>query len=65
MLIVIARSFSGEASVDTDRAHLMVSPQSTDSTVFISMTASSKNRITGTGAQPLYVGDTSISVETG
>lgn len=29
------------------------------------MTESSKNRITGTGGQPLYVGDKSVSVETG
>ncbi len=29
------------------------------------MTESSKNRITGTGGQPLYVGDKSITVETG
>ncbi len=43
----------------------MISPQTSASTVFIAMTESSKNRITGTGGQPLYVGDKSISVETG
>ena len=65
VLIVIARFFWGSASVDTDRAHLMISPQTSGSTVFIAMSESSKNRITGTGGQPLYVGDRSISVETG
>ncbi len=62
---MIARSFSNGSSVDAARAHLIVSPETSTSTVFISMTESSKNRITGTGGQPLYVGDKSISVETG
>lgn len=62
---MIARSFSSGSSVDAARAHLIVSPETSASTVFISMTESSKNRITGTGGQPLYVGDKSISVETG
>jgi hypothetical protein len=43
----------------------MIYPETGTSTVFIAMTESSKNRITGTGWQPLYVGDKSISVETG
>ncbi|MBC7504029.1 hypothetical protein H7169_03580 [Candidatus Gracilibacteria bacterium] len=64
-VIFFARSFSSETSVDTDRPHMMISPDTSVSTVFISMTESSKNRITGTGGQPLYVGDKSISVETG
>lgn len=62
---MIARSFSSGSSVDAARAHLIVTPETSASTVFISMTESSKNRITGTGGQPLYVGDKSISVETG
>ncbi len=65
LLIIIASSFWGSASVDNDRAHLIVTPQTSGSTVFIAMTESSKNRITGTGGQPLYVGDKSITVETG
>lgn len=43
----------------------MISPDTSMSTVIIAMTESSKNRITGTGGQPLYVGDKSVSVETG
>jgi hypothetical protein len=43
----------------------MVSPLTSSSTVFIAMTESSKNRITGTGGQALYVWDRSIAVETG
>lgn len=65
LLVVIASSFWGNASVDNDRDHLIVSPQTSASTVFIAMTESSKNRITGTGGQPLYVGDASMTVETG
>ncbi len=65
-IIVIARSFSGWGSdVDTDRAHLLVSPMTNTSMVFISMTDASKNRITGTWSQPLYVWDKSVSVEVG
>lgn len=43
----------------------MITPSSAVSTIFISMTESSKTRITGTGSQPLYVGDKSVWVETG
>jgi hypothetical protein len=43
----------------------MISPDTSMSTVIIAMTESSKNRITGTGGQPLYVGDKSVTVETG
>ncbi|MBX9809843.1 hypothetical protein K2X92_05625 [Candidatus Gracilibacteria bacterium] len=65
-IIIIARSFSSSGnSVDEQRAHLLISPETTASTIFISMTESSKNRLTGTGGQPLYVGDKSVSVETG
>ncbi len=64
-LIIIATSFGGNKSIDTERAHLMISPQTTSSSVFIAMTESSKNRITGTGWQPLYVWDRSIAVENG
>ncbi|MBC7498877.1 hypothetical protein H7170_04510 [Candidatus Gracilibacteria bacterium] len=65
LVIIIAISFGGNKSIDTDRAHLIISPQTSASRVFIAMTESSKNRITGTGGQPLYVGDRSISVEAG
>ena len=65
LLIIIASSFWGNASVDSNRAHLIITPQTSGSTVFIAMTESSKNRITGTWGQPLYVGDKSITVETG
>ncbi len=64
-IIVIARSFSNSINISSDRPHLMVSPEGISSTIFISMTESSKNRLTGTGAQPLYIWDKSISVETG
>lgn len=65
-IIIIARSFSGSGNnVDDQRAHLLISPETTASTIFISMTESSKNRLTGTGGQPLYVWDKSVSVETG
>lgn len=65
-IIIIARSFSSSGnSVDEQRAHLLISPETTASTIFISMTESSKNRLTGTGGQPLYVWDKSVSVETG
>ncbi len=65
-IIIIARSFSStNISIDTDRPHLLVTPMDSASTVFISMSESSKTRITGTGGQPLYLGDTSVWVETG
>ncbi len=66
VLVIFARSFSNNSNaIDVARAHLMVSPETSTSTVFISMTEASKNRITGTGSQALYVGDRSISVESG
>lgn len=66
LLIFIARYFSNWSStVDSQRPHLLISPDTSLSNVIIAMTESSKNRITGTGGQPLYVGDKSVSVETG
>ncbi len=65
LLIIIARAWSGSSSVDTTRSNLRVTPDSGASTVFIAMSESSKNRISGTGSQPLYVGDYSLSVESG
>jgi hypothetical protein len=65
LLVVIARAWSGSSSIDTTRSSLLVTPDSGGSTVFIAMSESSKNRISGTGAQPLYVGDHSLSVESG
>lgn len=65
-VIIIARSFSdGWNNIDNERSHLLISPESAWSNVFISMTESSKNRLTGTWSQPLYVWDKSVSVETG
>ena len=65
-IIVIARSFTGSSSsIDEQRAHLIISPETAASNIFISMTDSSKNQLTGTGGQPLYVWDKSVSVETG
>jgi hypothetical protein len=43
----------------------MVTPETPASTVFISMTDSSKSRIAWTGSQQFYVGDSSVSVENG
>ena len=64
-IIVIARSFSSTGSdIDSTRAHLMVTPETASSTVFIAMTESSKNRITWSGWQALYVWDKGLSVET-
>lgn len=65
LLIIIARVWSGSSSVDTTRSSLLVTPDSSASTVFIAMSESSKNRISGTGSQPLYVGDYALSVESG
>jgi len=64
-IIIIARSFiSNGVTIDSSRAHLMVTPETASSTVFISMTDSSKNRITWSGGQALYVWDKALSVET-
>ncbi len=65
-IVILARSFSnGQSSINTGRPYLSISPENATSTIFIAMTEASKNKITGTGSQPLYVGDTSVSVETG
>ncbi len=64
VVVWIARSFQATSTTDTDRPHLSVVPETAASTVFISMSESSKNRITGTGWQYLYVWDKSVSVET-
>lgn len=65
-IIIIARSFSNGINTSIkDRPFLVITPETPSSTVFISMTESSKSRITGTGSQEFYVGDKSVSVENG
>ena len=55
-LVYIARSFGGSSTDNSlDRPHLTITPDTSASAVFIAMTESSKNRITGTGGQSLYV----------
>lgn len=65
LTIILARYVANNNAIDTTRPSLMVSPETPASTVFISMSESSKNRITGTWWQPLYVWDKSVSIETG
>lgn len=65
VLILIARLLSGWGKIDTSRPYLIVSPESNTSTVFIAMSDATKNRITGTWGQPLYVWDKSVSIESG
>jgi len=60
---MIARSLSNEWKIDNTRPHLLVTPDSNTSAVFIAMSESSKNRITGTGGQPFYLWDKWISIE--
>lgn len=65
VLILIARLLSGSGKIDTSRPYLLVTPDASASTVFIAMSDATKNRITGTWGQPLYVWDKSVSIETG
>lgn len=60
---MIARSLSNEWKIDNTRPYLLVTPDSNTSAIFIAMSESSKNRITGTGGQPFYLWDKWISIE--
>jgi hypothetical protein len=61
-ILVISQFFTGGNSEDTSATYLNITPYA-DSTVYISMSSSSKTRISQT--EKLYATDKSVSVQVG